>query len=132
MPIQLLMGFLVKYQPQLLQPYKVLQSSRFVTEGPGYVPGRKSRIGDTIYLIEGSKAFMKGLSEFPENYRFKMSPTWRITIRGGERAGQAKKGNGDSDDLELSEYLQSLVMTATADEMMEKSKKTMGNDGAGN
>ena len=80
-----------------------------------------------ILLIEGSKPFMDALKTFPENFKFRLCDNWRVTIRGGERVGKRRSGAGpdDSADLELSEFLKSMVMDSTAEEMMEKSKSSM-------
>ena len=120
MPVTLLMSILGKKYPILRRPYKILQTSVFTSEGPGYIPGRRSRIGDMILLIEGSKKFMAGLETFNEDHRFRLSGNWRIQIRGGKRIGQGRR---NSPDLELSEGLQSLVMQASADETMEQTKR---------
>ena len=89
MPVPLIMGIIQNNYPQLNFPYKILQISRFDTEGPNYSGGR-SRVGDLIVLIEGSREFMEGLAKFPSKYLFNMSAVWRVTIKGGQRSDQDK------------------------------------------
>ena len=126
MPPTLIMAILCENHPQLHHPYKILQTSRFTTEAPGHIPGRKSRIGAMILLVEGSKPFMDGLAEFPEEYRFRLSGSWRMQIRGGTRRGQRRS---NAPELELSESLQSLVMQGSANETMNRAKENATPDG---
>ena len=97
MHLALIMGIICKKHPKLKKPYKVLKTSRFTTEGPGPVKGRRSRIGDTIVLLEGSKEFMEELATFPEEFRFFVSYSWKMTIRGGKRKGDAYTNNENAD-----------------------------------
>ena len=83
MSIALIFGIIGKNYPQLCQPYRILQTSTFTSEGPNHVPGRRSRVGDMIVLIQGSKEFLEGLRPFPEDFRFKLSPAWSLTLKGG-------------------------------------------------
>ena len=117
------MTILGKTFPQLNKPYTIIQTSKFTTEGPGHIPGRRSRIGDLIVLIEGSKEFMRGLREFHEDHKFRLSGGLQIIIKGGVRLGQKHKGN---QELELSDIFKSLIMQSTADETMEKKRQNAG------
>ena len=117
-----------KYQPQLRKKFNVLSASTYTSEGPGYKPGRRSRIGDMIVIVEGSKDFMEALRGFPEEFRFKVSPTWRLTIRGGIRKGQPRGEMEAADSLELSDFFRTLVMEAGVEDAMKKSKNSMKPD----
>ena len=81
-------------------------------------------MGDMIVLIQGSKEFLDGLRPFPEDFRFKLSPAWSLTLKGGVRAGQADSERA----LELSDVFGSLIMDGSADEKMEQSRKNMKPD----
>ena len=122
------MALIQKNYPQLNKKFTWLQTSTYTTEGPGGGAGRRSRIGDAIAMYEGSKALMEGLRGFPEDFRFKVSPTWRLTIRGGIRRGQPRTEAEAADSLELSDFFRTLVMEAGAEEAMKRSKETMKPD----
>ena len=121
MPIPIIMGILAKKYPQLSHNYKILQTSRFTTEGRNHIPGRRSRVGDMIVLMEASKEFISALKTFPEDFPFRMSGGWWMTNKGGIRAGLRKS---DQKELELSDIFKSLIMEGAADETMEKTNRT--------
>ena len=124
MPLQLIIGVIQKNHPQLNHPYKIIEKSTFTSEGPNFKGGR-SRIGDQIVTAEGSKKFMEGLALFPARFPFKVSKTWKLTIRGGKRLDQQGK---DKDELsDFSEQFKNSVMVGAAEEMM----RDAGQGGAG-
>ena len=123
MPIQLILGVIQKNHPQLNHPYKILEKSIFTTEGPGYKGGR-SRIGDQIVLIEGSKPFMDSLALFPSRFPFEVSKAWKVTIRGGKRSDSRDRGAEELTDF--SEQFRNSVLVGAAEETMEEARKSYG------
>ena len=123
MPLQLIIGVIQKKHPQLNHPYKIIERSIFTTVWPNYKGGR-SRIGDQIVMIEGSKAFMDGLALFPSKFPFEVSRVWKLTIRGGRRSDQTMK---ESDDLtDFSEQFKNSVLVGAAGDMAEEAKRNYG------
>ena len=116
MPLQLIIGVIQKNHPELNHPYKILEKSTFTTEGPNFKGGR-SRIGDQIVMVEGSKKFMEGLALFPARFPFEVSRNWKLTIRGGKRLDQQQ--NKEKDELsDFSEQFRNSVLVEAAEEMM--------------
>ena len=120
MPLQLIVGVIQKNHPQLNHPYKIIERSVFTSEGPNFKGGR-SRIGDQIVMLEGSKEFMEGLALFPSKFPFEVSRAWKLTIRGGKRSDQKKTEDKDKDDIsEFSEQFRNSVLVDAVDEMMRE------------
>ena len=119
MPIQLIVGIIQKNHPQINHPYKILVTSTFTTEGPGY-SGSRSRIGDQIVLLEGSTDFMDGLKLFPERFAFQVSRTWKLTIRGGKRSDQTRETENMGD---FSEQFRNSVLVGSKDDAMKEARK---------
>ena len=122
MPIQLIVGIIQRNHPQINYPYKILESSTFTTEGPGFTGGR-SRIGDQIVLLEGSTQFMEGLKLFPERYPFQVSKTWKLTIRGGKRSDQTRESENMG---EFTEQFRNSVLVGSVDDAMKEARKKHG------
>ena len=122
MPIKLIVGIIQKNYPQLNHPYKIIEKSTFTSEGPGFKGGR-SRIGDQIILLEGSRPFMEGLAKFPESFLFDVSRSWKVTLRGGKRADS--QGSKDADDMSnFSEQFRTSVLVDSAGTAMEEAKRS--------
>ena len=121
MPPALIIGILQRNYPQLNHKYKLIRSDKFITEGPNFQGGR-SRIGDTILLIEGSDDFMKGLELFPSKFLFQMSPTWKLSIRGGRRSDQTK-AKESAEIATFTEQFKNAVLVASAEATISEAKR---------
>ena len=116
------MGILQRNYPQLNHTYKLIKRDEFVSEGPNYQGGR-SRIGDSILMIEGSDDFMQGLAGFPTRHLFQMSPSWRLSIRGGKRSDQTQ-ARETAEIASFTEQFKNSVLVATAEETIREAKKS--------
>ena len=83
-PVRLLRSLFFK-NPQLYTPtIKFLCKSTFEADHPDKPPGRRSRIGDAIFLFD-SPDLAEKLKPYDEDHRFAISNSANITIKGGVR-----------------------------------------------
>ena len=83
-PVRLLRSLFFK-NPQLHTPkIKFLCKSTFEADHPDKPPGRRSRIGDAIFLFD-SPDLAEKLKDYDEEHRFPISNSANVTIKGGIR-----------------------------------------------
>ena len=83
-PVRLLRSLFYK-NPSLHTPtIKFLCKSTFESDHPDKPPGRRSRIGDAIFLFDSPELAEK-LKDYDEDYRFAISNSANVTIKGGKR-----------------------------------------------
>ena len=71
--------------PQLHTPtIKFLCKSTFESDHPDKPPGRRSHIGDAIFLFDSPDLADK-LKGYDEDHRFPISNSANVTIKGGKR-----------------------------------------------
>ena len=109
---QLLRTLFYKY-PQLLCELEVVNCSTFTDDPPNFQPGKRSRIGDKIYLIDSPELADK-LKNYPEEFKFYLSSGFSISIRGGIR--------GESQSTSFSNSFASKVMLNSSSEALRNAQ----------
>ena len=84
-----------------------VHASTFTDNPPNHPPGKRSRIGDTIVLLDG-QALYDSLRDFPEDFKFFVNDGFSVTLRGGPR--------GSDTGVQLSsQFRQSVIVSSAAE-----------------
>ena len=111
-PVRLLRSLFYK-TPSLHTPtIKFLCKSTFETDHPDKPPGKRSRVGDAIFLFDSPELADK-LKNYDEDHRFPISNSANVTIKGGRR------GN---DSVSFAAALTSSVIGGSTAEAMQRAK----------
>ena len=111
-PVRLLRSLFFK-NPSLHTPkIKFLCKSTFEADHPDKPQGRRSRIGDAIFLFDSPELAEK-LKTYDEDHRFAISNSANVTIKGG------KRGN---DGPNFAAALMSSVIGGSSAEAMQGAK----------
>ena len=111
-PVRLLRSLFFK-NPSLYTPkIKFLCKSTFEADHPDKPPGKRSRIGDAIFLFDSPELADK-LKDFDEDHRFPISNSANVTVKGGRR------GN---DGVSFSAAVTSSVIGGSSAEAMQRAK----------
>ena len=97
--------------PDIKSPLEIVSYVVFKDEAPSYQPGRRSRIGGRIYLIDSPQLADK-LKNYPEDFKFFLSSGFSITLRGGSR--------GEASSTNFSNAFAKKVMLNSASEAMQQ------------
>ena len=100
-----------------MSPLEVVNCATFKEEAPNRLPGKRSRIGDKIYMIDSPQLAEK-LKKFPEDFKFYLSHGFSISLRGGVR--------GESDSTSFSAAFASKVMLSSKDEALRNAQNAGG------
>ena len=93
--------------PALRCKMRIIHRSKFLTDPPNHPPGKRSRIGDVILLLDGEE-LNERLSKFPEDFKFFINDGFSVTLRGGIR--------GEDTGVQLSaQFRQSVILGAAAE-----------------
>ena len=93
--------------PALRCKMRIIHRSKFLTDPPNHPPGRRSRIGDVILLLDGDE-LNERLANFPEDFKFYINDGFSVTLRGGIR--------GEDTGIQLStQFRQSVILGAAAE-----------------
>ena len=105
-PARILRTLAFKY-PALRCKMRVVHKSTFTDDPPNPPPGKRSRIGDVIVLLDGPDLNAR-LKDFPEDFKFFVNDGFSVTLRGGAR--------GDDAGIQLaSQFRQSVVVGSAAE-----------------
>ena len=86
-PVRLLRSLFYK-TPSLHTPtIKFLCKSTFESDHPDKPPGKRSRIGDAIFLFDSPDLDDK-LKDYDEDHRFPISNSANVTVKGGRRGNE--------------------------------------------
>ena len=93
--------------PALRCKMRVVHKSIFTDNAPNHPPGKRSRIGDMIVLLDGPD-LNERLKDFSEDFKFFVNDGFSVTLRGGAR--------GEDSGVQLaSQFRQSVVMSSAAE-----------------
>ena len=105
-PARILRTLAFKY-PALRCKLRIVHKSTFTDDPPNHPVGKRSRIGDTIILLDGPELNAR-LKNFPEEFKFFVNDGFSVTLRGGAR--------GDDAGIQLaSQFRQSVVVGSAAE-----------------
>ena len=83
-PSRLLRTLFYKYPNLTTKEIRLISKATFTTDPPNHPPGRRSRVGDGILLFD-SPALLEKLRPYEEDYRFQLTKSFNITLKGGQR-----------------------------------------------
>ena len=93
--------------PALRYKMRIIHKSTFLTDPPNHPPGKRSRIGDSILLLDGEE-LNERIAQFPEDFKFFINDGFSVTLRGGIR--------GEDTGIQLSsQFRQSVIIGAAAE-----------------
>ena len=105
-PARILRTLAFKY-PALRCKLRIVHKSTFTDNPPNQQPGKRSRIGDVIVLLDGPELNDR-LKAFPEEFKFFVNDGFSVTLRGGAR--------GDDAGIQLaSQFRQSVIVSSAAE-----------------
>ena len=87
-PSRLLRTLFYKYPNLLTKEIRLISKSTFTSDPPGHPAGRRSRIGDGILLFD-SPTLIDKLRPYDEDFRFQLSRSFNITLKGGQRGNNS-------------------------------------------
>ena len=105
-PARILRTLAFKY-PALRCKLRIVHKSVFTDDPPNRPAGKRSRIGDTIVLLDGPELQAR-LKDFPEEFKFYVNDGFSVTLRGGVR--------GDDTGIHLAAQFQQSVIVGSAAE----------------
>ena len=85
----------------------IIHKSTFLSDPPNHPPGKRSRIGDAILLLDGEE-LNERLANFPEEFKFFINDGFSVTLKGGFR--------GEDTGVRLSQQFRSSVIIGAAAE----------------
>ena len=88
-PSRLLRTLFYKYPNLYTKEIRLISKSTFTSDPPGHPTGRRSRIGDGILLFD-SPALADKLQHYDEDFRFQLSKSFSLTLKGGQRGQQSQ------------------------------------------
>ena len=91
--------------PALRCKMRIIHKSTFLSDPPNHPPGKRSRIGDSILLLDGEE-LNERLASFPEDFRFFINDGFSVTLKGGFR--------GEDTGVQLSKQFRSSVIIGAA------------------
>ena len=100
---------LIRKYPDLNTDIRVITWTTFTEEHPARQPGRRSRIGDVILLLDGDEFYLK-LRKYPEEFKFYLSQGFSVTLRGGIR------GSDPTPNLS-NQFASSVILDSAAEAM---------------
>ena len=98
---------LIRKYPDLNSDIRVLTRTTFTSDPPNLQPGKRSRIGDVILLLDGEDFYTK-LRKYSEDFRFFLNQGFSVTLRGGIR------GEEPTPNLS-SHFASSVILNSTAE-----------------
>ena len=105
-PARILRTLAFKY-PVLRCKLRIVHKSTFTDDPPNHPPGKRSRIGDVIVLLDGPDLNDR-LKDLSEDFKFYVNDGFSVTLRGGAR--------GDDTGIHLaSQFRQSVVVGSAAE-----------------
>ena len=86
---------------------RIIHQTKFLDDPPNHPPGKRSRIGDTIVLLDGPDLLQR-VQAFPEDFKFFLNEGFSVTLKGGVR--------GDDTGVQLSaQFRHSVIMSSAAE-----------------
>ena len=86
---------------------RIIHMSTFLSDPPNHPPGKRSRIGDAILLLDGEE-LNERLANFHEEFKFFIYDGFSVTLKGGFR--------GEDTGVRLSQQFRSSVIIGAAAE----------------
>ena len=96
--------------PALRCKLRIVHASTFTDNPPNHPPGKRSRIGDTIVLLDRQDLYDR-LKDFSEDFRFFVNDGFSVTLRGGAR--------GNDSGVQLSSQFRQSVIVSSATEAIK-------------
>ena len=103
---RILRSLAYKY-PALRCKMRAVHKTVFTSDPPNHPPGKRSRVGDAIILLDGPD-LLERVQQFPADFKFYLNDGFSITLQGGVR--------GDDSGVQLSAHFrQSVIMGSVAE-----------------
>ena len=105
---------------------KFLYLKKFDTNREDWSPGKKSRIGDAIAVYTGPE-LLERISRYSEDFVFKLSKRWKITIKGGRRNADAELRQNDMESSSATfttKFARDLMANLSSEAAKEAGSKT--------
>ena len=83
-PAKLIRALFFKYPNLYTDKITLLSRATFTSDPPNMEPGRRSRIGDRIFLFD-SPTLTEKLRPYSEDMKFMLNKSFSVTLKGGLR-----------------------------------------------
>lgn len=104
--------------PDLRSPIEIISEATFTENHSDWTPDRRSRIGEKIYLLD-SPELAKKLEKYPEDFKFRLSEGFSVTLRGGVRGDEVTTQFASS-------FASKVLLNSSADAMKNMKQSCTG------